>query len=266
MPEGDAVRLTARRLDRGLKGRRLVATDFRWPSLATVDLTGATVLGTGTHGKHLLTRFDHDGRLLTLHTHLKMEGRWRVHAAGARWSLPARDARVVLRTEATEAVGFSLAIVELLPTADETSVIGHLGPDLLADGWDEEEALRRLLADPARPLGEALLDQTVVAGIGTIYLSEVCFAHGVHPLTPVGEVRDPLRLLRRAGQMLRIGVANGRPVMTGDRREPLWVYRRHRLPCRRCATTVEAGPVGDRARERTTYWCPSCQPLPEKSL
>lgn len=263
MPEGDAVFLTARRLDRGLAGRVLTATDFRWPSLATVDLSGATVRGTATHGKHLLTRLDHDGKPLTLHTHLKMEGVWRVVEAGRKWPRPAHEARVVLRTDGREAVGFALGVVELVPTADEQSIVGHLGPDLLAadDDWDEDEALARLLAAPDRVLGEALLDQTVVAGIGTIYLAEICFLQGVHPLGPVSAVADPARMLRRARQLLRNGVHYGRPSTAGDRRGTVWVYRRQRQSCLRCGTPIQAGSVGDEGRERTTYWCPSCQPL-----
>lgn len=265
MPEGDAVRLTADRLDRALAGKRLTGTDFRWPSLATADLAGATVRRTATHGKHLLTRLDHDGTALTLHTHLKMEGSWRVVDAGRRWPRPAHEARVVLRTATHEAVGFLLGLVELFPTADEAQRLAHLGPDLLGATWDAAAAAARLTADPARPLGEALLDQTVVAGLGTIYVAESCFAHGVSPLSPVGTVRDPERFLSRARQMLQAGVRNRQPLTTGDRREPLWVYGRQRRPCRRCGTTVESGPIGPpgtlaRSNSRTTYWCPRCQP------
>lgn len=264
MPEGDAVRLTADRLDRFLAGRRLASTELRWPSLADVDLAGATVRRTATHGKHLLTRVDHDGTALTLHTHLKMEGRWRVVDVGARWPAPAHEVRVVLRTDTHQAVGSLLGLVELFPTADEAQVIGHLGPDLLGATWDAEAAAARLLADPDRPLGAALLDQTVVAGLGTIYVAESCFAHGASPLSPVGTVTDPERFLTRARKMLQVGVQNRRPVTTGDRREPLWVYGRQRRPCRRCGTTIESGPIGPPGKERTTYWCPRCQPV--KSL
>jgi endonuclease-8 len=260
MPEGDAVFLTARRLDRGLARRLLTATDFRWPSLATVDLSGAVVRGTVTYGKHLLTRLEHDDQLLTLHTHLKMEGAWRIIEAGRRWPRPAHEARVVLRADGREAVGFALGLVELVPTADEQSIVGHLGPDLLADEWDEAEALRRLLAVPTRILGEALLDQSVVAGIGTIYLAEVCFLQGVHPLGPVSSAPDPARLLRRARQLLLAGVQHGRPTTAGDGPGSVWVYRRQRQPCLRCQTAIVAGEVGVEGRERTTYWCPSCQP------
>ena len=263
MPEGDAVRRTADRLDRALAGVTLTRSDFRVPQLATTDLSGARVERTATHGKHLLTRLvTADGTPLTLHTHLKMEGSWRVIRAGERWPGPAHEARVALRSERVEAIGFRLGLVELLATADEHTVVGHLGPDLLGP-WtphDEATALARLTAVPDRVLGEALLDQSVVAGIGTIWLAETCFVQGVNPLAAVAAVADPLRLLRRARALLRAGLAQGRPLTTGDRREPVWVYRRQQRPCLRCGTTIEAGSLGEAGRERTTYWCPQCQP------
>ncbi|HWI43563.1 MAG TPA: DNA-formamidopyrimidine glycosylase family protein [Nocardioides sp.] len=264
MPEGDAVWLTARRLDRALAGQVLTASSFRVPQLATTDLTGARVDSTATHGKHLLTRLTTvDGQDLTLHTHLKMEGVWRVVAPRGRWPRPAHEARVVLHTERAEAIGFTLGLVELLPTADEHTIIGHLGPDILGP-WtadDEAEAVRRLTAVPSRPLGEALLDQTNVAGFGTIWVAESSFVNGANPMAPVAEVRDPARFLRRGRLMIQAAVREGRPVTTGNKREPLWAYRRHRQPCRRCGTTMVAGQLGDAGRERTTYWCPSCQPM-----
>lgn len=263
MPEGDAVRRTADRLDRALAGQRLTASDLRVPHLATTDLAGTTVDRTVTHGKHLLTRLiAHDAPPLTLHTHLKMEGSWKVVRPGARWPGPAADARVVLTSDRAVAIGFLLGVVELLPTVEEASVLGHLGPDLLGPWTDDDEAaaLSRLTAAPGRSLGEALLDQTVVAGLGTIWTSEVCFVQGAHPQAPVAAVADPLRLLRRARQLLRAGLAHGQPLTTGDRRHPVWVYRRQRQSCLRCGTTIEAGTVGAAGRERTTYWCPHCQP------
>jgi endonuclease-8 len=253
------------RLDDALAGRTLTRTDFRWPTLATVDLAGANVIRTATYGKHLLTRLAHDREALTLHTHLKMEGSWRTVRAGERWPGPARDVRVALRTDATEAVGFLLGVVELLPTAAEHLITDPLGPDLLDPEHDADEAARRLLADPDRALGEALLDQTVVAGLGTIFVSETCFVAGAHPQAPVARVADATRLLDRAARMLTVAVHEGRPVTTGNRRSPLWVYRRHRQPCLRCGTTIEAGPVGPTDRQRTLYWCPSCQPSTLKS-
>lgn len=268
MPEGDAVRRTGDRLDRALAGQTLVRSDFRVPQLATTDLAGATVQHTATHGKHLLTRLvTADGSPLTLHTHLKMEGSWRTVAPGERWPGPAADARVVLTTDRVVAVGLRLGLVELFPTAEEPAVIGHLGPDLLGP-WtdaDRDEALARLTSDPDRVLGEALLDQRVVAGIGTIWLAETCFVQGACPVGPVSAVRDPARLLARARLMLQAAMRTGRPLTTGDRRNPVWVYRRQRQPCRRCGTTILAGEVGEAGRERTTYWCPRCQPGPTGS-
>jgi endonuclease-8 len=264
VPEGDAVRRTADRLDRALAGRTLTRTDFRVPQLATTDLAGATVERTATHGKHLLTRVvGAGGARLTLHTHLKMEGSWRVVTRGERPPGPAADVRVVLETDHVIAAGLRLGLVELLPTAEEHTVVGHLGPDLLGPWTDDDraEAVARLTARPDRVLGEALLDQTVVAGIGTIWLAESCFVHGVCPVGPVSGVRDPARLLSRARQMLQAAMRNGRPVTTGDRRNPLWAYGRNRQPCLRCRTPLLSGEVGPAGRERTTYWCPHCQPL-----
>jgi endonuclease-8 len=259
VPEGDAVHRTADRLDRALSGATLTRTDFRVPSLATIDLGGHQVVRTVARGKHLLTRIS--GRpAWTLHTHLKMEGSWRLYPPGSRWDRPAHQARVVLETGDQQAVGFSLGIVELVPTTEERALLEHLGPDLLGPDWDEAEALRRLREDPDRPLVEALLDQRNLAGIGNMYASELCFVSGVHPTTPVSQVRDLPRLVRRARQMLQQNVRRATPATTGNLREPFWVYRRDRSACRRCGTTIEVEMVGPPGRERASYWCPHCQP------
>ncbi|MEO9325233.1 DNA-formamidopyrimidine glycosylase family protein [Nocardioides sp. C4-1] len=262
MPEGDTVFRAARLLDRYLSGHELVATDFRVPQHATTDLAGGTVVRTVSRGKHLLTRIDHETGAFTLHTHLKMEGAWRVLGRHDRWPRGAHRARVVLTTADHQAVGFSLGIVELLPTADEESVVGHLGPDLLGPDWDEDAALERLLADPGRPLVEALLDQRNLAGIGNMYAAELAFVSGLHPLAPVGEATGLRRLLRRAKQMLELNKERAVQSTTGNlrERERMWVYRRDRSPCRRCGTPVRVAMRGPAERERATYWCPTCQP------
>ena len=265
MPEGDTVYRAARLLDRSLSGHLLTATDFRVPQHATADLTGATVVETVSRGKHLLTRIaGPDADRWTLHTHLKMEGSWRVYEPGRPWRRPAHQARVVLRTESAVAVGFSLGIVELIPTDGEDDVVGHLGPDLLGPDWDEDDALRRLVEDPARPIVEALLDQTRLAGIGNMYAAELCFVAGIHPATPVGEVAGLTRLVRRARQMLDLNKERAVQSTTGDlrERERMWVYRRDRSPCRRCGTPIVVAQRGPAGRERASYWCPSCQPAP----
>ena len=155
---------TARRLHEALAGRTLTRSDFRVPRLATADLTGDVVIETIARGKHLLTRTKNG---LTVHTHLRMDGSWRVRPAAE----PLRDShriRLVLANENWRAVGYQLGVVELIRTSEESQVTGHLGPDLLGPDWDCDEAVRRLSADPGRPIGEALLDQRSLAGIALV--------------------------------------------------------------------------------------------------
>lgn len=266
MPEGDTVWRAARRLDGALTGQVLTGSDFRVPQLATSDLAGATVLGTNSRGKHLLTRFErHDGSEpseLTLHTHLRMEGVWHVHRHRTRWRRPAHEARVVLTTDVWQAVGFALGVVDLLPTSEESSVVGHLGPDLLGADWDEAEALSRMTVDPDRAIGEVLLDQRCLAGIGTVYRAEICFLAGLHPRLPVGQVPNLPRVVRRARQMLELNKNRNERVTTGDTRpgKRLWIYGRRGGPCLRCRTRTREEHFGPAGQERISYWCPSCQP------
>lgn len=191
MPEGDTVLQTAQRLHIALAGQVLTHSDLRVPRFATADLTGRTVLGVTPRGKHLLTRIEGG---LTLHSHLGMDGAWRLYAARERWrGGPGHQIRAVLSTAHLTAVGYRLPVLELLRTADEEKAVGHLGPDLLGPGWDPDTALRNLLADPARPLGEALLDQRNLAGIGNIYKAELCFLARATP----GSRRRAAHLHRR---------------------------------------------------------------------
>jgi endonuclease-8 len=261
VPEGDTVWRAARRLDRALSGRPLTATDFRVPTLATWDLRGGTVRETVSRGKHLLTRIDAAAEW-TLHTHLKMEGTWRVLSHGQRWPRPAHTARVVLATADTVAVGFSLGIVEIVARDHEHDVVGHLGPDLLGPDWDPTEAERRLREQPERPIKEALLDQTRLAGIGNMYAVELCFISGVAPETPVGRVPDLSRMVARAHQLLELNSSRDQQCTTGDlaRGRRFWVYERAGQPCRRCGTTIRETLLGEPGRERTTFACPQCQP------
>jgi endonuclease-8 len=267
VPEGDTVYRTGRLLDRALSGKVLERTDFRVPQHATADLAGGTVVETVSRGKHLLTRVDRDSSTgterWTLHTHLKMEGSWKVVRRGQRWPRSADNARVVLETAANTAIGFSLGIVELIERDREDDVVGHLGPDLLGPDWDEEVAVANLARDPDQRIRDALLDQRNLAGIGTMYAAELCFTSGVDPATPVGAVPDLLRMVRRARQMLVLNKERAVQSTTGDlrERERMWVFRRDKSPCRRCGTPVAVTQLGPPGRERASYWCPSCQPL-----
>jgi len=254
MPEGDTVWRVARSLDRALSRQALARTDFRVPQLATVDLSGREVVSTTARGKHLLTRIGSDH---TLHTHLKMEGAWHLYRPGAPWKRPAHEARVVLEVADRVAVGFALGVVELLARAEEEAAVGHLGPDLLGADWDANLAVGRLLADPERPIGEALLDQRNLAGIGNIYRNELCFLAGVPPTAPVAAVPDLPRLVRRAKALLDANKERVEQTTTGDLRPGRRTYVYRQRVCRRCGTTVEVG-ADDRAR--ATYRCPRCQP------
>ncbi|CAL9548389.1 Endonuclease 8 [Streptomyces sp. enrichment culture] len=259
MPEGDTVWQAARRLHDALAGKVLTRSDLRVPRYATVDLTGREVLAVVPRGKHLLTRIEGG---LTLHSHLRMDGAWRVFAPGRRWSGgPAHQIRAVLGNADRTAVGYRLPVLELLRTTDEHRAVGHLGPDLLGADWDPERALANLLADPARPVGEALLDQRNLAGIGNVYKCELCFLLGVTPWLPVGELptERAALLLELARKLLEAN--RDRPVRrtTGQSGQDLFVYGRASRPCLRCRSFVRLADQGDGSRERPTYWCPGCQ-------
>lgn len=271
MPEGDTVYRAAARLHQALAGQQLVSTDFRVPSLATVDLAGCTVREVVPRGKHLLMRLqppssaDRQFRRpgLTLHSHLLMEGRWDLYAAAERWKKPAHTARVILKTRELAAVGFDIAQVKLVPTEQEADLIGHLGPDLLGDGWDPQQALDNLGANPAAGLGQALLDQRIMAGVGNVYRSEILFLRRLHPLTPVGQVADLREVVGIARRLLWVNKDRSRRVTTGQARtrDPLWVYGRAGKPCLRCATPIRLLKIpSGTGSERDCYWCPQCQP------
>jgi len=267
VPEGDVLRLTAGRLGAALRGAPLVRAELRWPSAAGVDLVGATARETVAYGKHLLTRFD-DGR--TLHTHLRMDGYWRVHRTGAREANGRSPAvRAVLATETWTCLGWHLGMLDVLRTRDEPRLLGHLGPDVLGDDFAErlDEGAGRLVTDPDRPLCAALLDQRGVAGLGTIWTAESLFATRRWPWTPVGSLDDDARrtLLVTARRLMGRSVEVGR--RSGLGAVELAVHGRHHKPCRRCGTPVALGSTAGPGRrpdagERAIYWCPTCQSAP----
>jgi endonuclease VIII len=248
---------TARRLHEALAGRVLTRSDFRVPRLATADLTGDVVTETVSRGKHLLTR-TRGG--LTVHTHLRMDGTWRVQPAAD----PIREShriRLILANEDRQAVGYQLGVVELVRTSDEPRVTGYLGPDLLGPDWDPAEAVRRLSAEPGRPIGEALLDQRNLAGAGTFYAAEMLFLRGIDPWRGVGDVEDLDALVELGQRLLDANKTRVGHVTTGDSRpgRESWVYGRAGRPCRRCGTLIKRGEQGPPGQERLRFWCPACQ-------
>ena len=278
MPEGDTVWLAGKRLHAALAGATLTGSDLRVPSLATVDLKGGTVREVVPRGKHLLFRLvGGPGDGWTLHTHFRMDGTWHIYRSGEPWRGGAdHQVRAVLRTERQVVVGYRLPVVDLVRTDDEDAVVGHLGPDVLGPDWDLGEVLRRMAADPQREVGDVLLDQTVLAGLGNIYRTEACFLAGVTPFVPVGELeqwdttaRDVVLLGHRLLQANKDRVSQ---MTTADPRRGRqhWVFEQRR--CLRCSTRVLTATTGAAGRERVAYWCPRCQrgpaptPVPVRDL
>jgi endonuclease-8 len=263
VPEGDTVFLVGRRFDQALAGKTLLRGEFRVPQLATVDLAGRTVLGVGTVGKHLFTRFSGD---LTLHSHLMMDGMWDVYPAGAKWRRPGHHARVVLTAADVQVIGFRVHDLKLLPTPKEHDLVAHLGPDLLDPQWTDEHSARAtaaLAAAPARELGLALLDQRVLAGVGNLYKCEICFLLGVTPWTPVSEV-DAGAVVALARKLLLANAGRFDQSTTGhlDRNRKNWVYERTRQGCFRCGGRTLVRTQGHDVQRRPTWFCPKCQSGP----
>jgi endonuclease-8 len=259
MPEGDTVWLTARNLDKALRGQALTVSDFRVPALAVASLVGAGVREVVSRGKHILLRTD-DER--TLRSHLRMDGSWHLYRHGDRWRSPGHSVRVLLETAEWQAVGFRLHDLALVATREEDAIVGHLGPDLLGPDWDVDEAVRRLSRDPDRTIGEALLDQRNLAGIGNLYKAETLFVRGVNPWTPVGAVPDLAALVGTAQRLLDANKLHPEQSTTGSLRrgEHHYVFERARRPCLRCGTSIEIAEQGPSPQQRLTYWCPQCQP------
>lgn len=289
MPEGDSVHRLADRLQPAA-GRLVTGCQLRVPRLAVADLTGATLTGVRAHGKHLLMTFStgpsphgtgvspRPGEWV-LHTHLRMEGTWRVHPAGQRWRAPEHTARVVLRLAGAgpgcpqvELVGHDLGLVDLWPADELPRRLGWLGPDPLDEDWSgpgrwrptgRDEAVRRAGLDADRPVGVALLDQSVLAGVGNEYRAETCFLSGLDPRRPVGGV-DIASVIDTAAKLMQANRHNGFRSSTGDNRpgHRSFVFGRNHRPCRRCGTLIRngwLGPAGPPDEDRVIWWCPRCQ-------
>ena len=269
MPEGDTVWRTAQRLHAALSGDVLVQADLRWPSLATIDLRGRTVLEVVSAGKNLLTRIAAGPTTppTTVHSHLRMEGSWRVHRTGEAVG-PSRsaDVRAVLGNDRWTALGLRLGMLDVVPTAEEGTLVGHLGPDLLGPDWDLDRAVAAIASAPERTIGEALLDQRNLAGVGTMYMAEALFLRGVTPWTPVRSlVGAPLRtLVELCRRLLLTNSTRAVQATTGDLRKghERFVHARSGRPCRRCGTPVRVAGLGQAPQDRVAFWCPRCQQGP----
>ncbi len=259
MPEGDTILRAANRMRPVLEGAvpdEIATPQARhardhWPE----RLRGRAVTKVDTHGKHLFLRFEGD---LVLHSHLRMTGAWAVYPHGARWRRAPRRAWLVLRARGHEVVEFDGPVLELM-TAGRSRFdqrLAALGPDVLAQpAFDEAAFLQRLRADdPTRGIGDALLDQRIVAGLGNIWKAEGCWGAGLDPWRPVGDVSDAEALAAIADARPRMLAAAGQ---TFPRAEDRRVYDRAGRPCPRCGTPIAARGQGD--DNRTTYWCPGCQ-------
>ena len=288
MPEGDTVARQCRILDDALAGAVLTGCDVRVPREATTDLVGWTVAEVRPRGKHLLLRLAPPAPgtpPLTLHSHLMMDGIWHVDGRALRSSDTSAGPRspdtIRILLEArhqdgreVRAVAYDVKQVRVLRTADEEQWLGSLGPDLLDPAWDEDPSLRaralaNLAAEPERPFGLALLDQHVLAGIGNIYRSELCFLRRLHPAAPVAAEQDPGALVDLAHRLLVLNRDREVRVTTGGmlgRDGDLWVYGRDGAQCRRCRTRIQRGELAEPRLEgteaRVLWFCPRCQAGP----
>ncbi|TDW28999.1 DNA-formamidopyrimidine glycosylase family protein [Cryobacterium psychrophilum] len=258
MPEGDTVYREARSLGDALRGSVLTRCDIRVPQWATIDLTGETVQEIASRGKHLLIRTDS----VSVHSHLKMEGSWHLYRHGTAWQRPAFQARIVLETLDCAAAGFDLGVLELMPRTAEVPALGYLGPDLLGADWDAGEAVRRLAVRPDVPVAVALADQRNLAGLGNVYVNELCFLRGILPTRLIGEVTDLPALVGLAHRLINANRDRVERTTTGNTRRGarLWVHSRHGQACRRCGTRLVRSKIGRSELElRDVFWCPRCQ-------
>lgn len=275
MPEGDTVFRAAQTLHSFMAGHVVTRFESVYPALTRIaedhPIVGRTIESISARGKHLLIAFSGG---LVLRTHLRMNGSWHIYPTGARWQRPARDMRVLVATADAQAVGFNIPIAELLSEREleRHAQLRALGPDLLGQPFDRTEALGRIRARGADPIGDVLLNQRVLAGIGNVFKSEILFLAGLDPFTPVSALADAdlerivdlSRAQLTANVMTRsqtLSRATGRRTTRSlDPNETLWVYSRGGKPCRRCGAIIQSRKTGEDAR--LTYWCPSCQLRP----
>jgi endonuclease-8 len=274
MPEGDTIFRSARTLHRALVGKAVTRFETGYAKLACADdnyrIAGRVVERVEAHGKWLLMFFSGD---LILLTHMLMNGSWHIYRAGERWRRARRDMRIVIETPDWLAVAFTVPVAEFHSAAslERKIAVVSLGPDLLGDDFREENALAKIREHAAEEIAVVLLNQHVMAGIGNVFKSEICFACGVHPFHRVEALssRQLDEIVHTSRRFLKSNVAEDadgavvtftgtrRTTNSLDRSARLWVYGRRGEPCRRCGTAILTRKQGIEAR--TTFWCPSCQ-------
>jgi len=248
-----------------LVGQPILRAQASTPGPQIQRVVGAHVTSVEPQGKHMLIEFDNG---LVLHTHLRMSGTWHRYAPGERWRIAAWKARVVLEVPGHVVVCFNAPVAELMP-ARATALhpaLASLGPDLISPDFDADEAFNRLRAGADVEIAEALLDQRVMAGIGNVFKSETLFIERINPWTHVSSLADVQlqKLIATAHRLLLENATPGRPGRVTTRGDPLargneYVYGRAHKPCARCGTPIRVQRQG--ALNRSTYWCPRCQPL-----
>jgi endonuclease-8 len=271
MPEGDTIYRTATVLRRLLEGKRLTGFETTVPQVAATiarrQVVGRVISEVTPRGKHLLIVFREPdagpSADLVLHTHMRMTGSWHVYHAGVSWKKPKRFAKVVLRAEGIEAPCFSAPVVELLTGRQVARhpALTRLGPDAIAEAFDANEVRTRLRARLDLTIGEGLLLQQALAGVGNVFKSEILFLERVNPFTRIGDLSDEA-LDRLISQSRRLLLFNRRPGSrqtraTLDPQGRIWVYRRSGRPCYECSTPIQLRRQGEDAR--STYFCPKCQ-------
>ena len=284
MPEGDTIHRAADTLQRAIGGQAVTRFESVLPTLNRVDadtpLRGRTVERVEARGKHLLIWFSGD---LVLRTHMRMNGSWHIYRPGERWQRPHRDMRIVIETARMHAVAFSVPVAELVTASEllRNNVVRELGPDPLSDDFRADDAIARMQARGDVEVADVLVDQSVIAGIGNVYKSEVLFGARINPFMRVSQLtREQLaEIVAVATRFMRANAGSGFNRTAADasatgeivtsvgmrrttgRAVPsarLWVYGRGGQPCRRCGTAISRQKQGPYAQ--STYWCPRCQP------
>ncbi|MGD0731406.1 MAG: DNA-formamidopyrimidine glycosylase family protein [Terracidiphilus sp.] len=277
MPEGDTIFRSARALGRALAGRPITGFRSTYPRLTRFDddtpLAGQTVESVEARGKWLLIHFSGGG---TLATHMLMNGSWHIYRRGERWQQPYVNMRIVVENSEYVAVGFRVPVAEM-HNAQTLARAARIPPpeiDVLSGSFNADAAVRRLLAHGAEEIGDVLLHQEVLAGVGNVFKSEVCFATGLNPFRAVAtltreQAEEAIAASRRlvkanvledsGDAIVTYGGRKRRTTHASDPSASLWVYGREGEPCRRCGEPIRRRIQGPDAR--VTFWCPSCQPM-----